>query len=188
MIFFDRDKQKSLQSSWVFLDTGILIDSCNHEICYQTLLELFPDQSFVIDPFVRLEFLRNTFEPKFVQKKESMIAEEPFVSATSHTQVFEQVLNNALALSRTITQKFKRGHYDPSAIDLIVMGRAMLYRSSYIVTSDFGDFPSQIFPKKNIISMEVGNGDKLTQWQILQFDTEALERLSQQTLRKKGTS
>ncbi len=176
MIFYDKDKQKRLLSSWIFLDTGILSDFSENEICNHALLELFPTQFFIVDPLVRLEFLRNTFELSYILKKESLLSNEPFLDCPNDQHIFQQVLHNALVISRIITQQFKKRRYSPSVVDLTLMGRAMLYPNSCIVTTDLGDYPSEFFIKKNIITIESDGADKLIHWQITQFDPTLFEQ------------
>lgn len=126
---------------------------------------LFEGHFFIIDPYIRFEFLRNEFISEKNDNKMFFLENGPFFPALDHPDIYKTIINNAILLSK-IYRHTER--LSPPPIDLFLIGRVMNFKNAYIITKDIGDFPTFLFDRLNVFSIEKESG-ALEHFQLIQF-------------------
>ncbi|MBN1779412.1 MAG: hypothetical protein JW816_04340 [Candidatus Buchananbacteria bacterium] len=135
---------------YIFLDNDFLNALFDDEDLFKLSIKLFPVNHMMIEPFVRIEFLRDTFRPEQYNLKADFIQKKVFCEATNHQEIFLGLQDNMLVLSKIYRhQKQAKRISDkcgPSIVDLVLAARLVYYSdSSVLITGNKKDFPARIF-------------------------------------------
>lgn len=169
---FIKNDFTGLSGKYILVDNdflSFLFEDGEH--LYETL-KIFTESFLTIDPFTKLEFLRDVFVPQNRRFKEDFIShEEVFCHAESHPEIFNQIQENALLLSKVFAHN-RSGKSGCSTVDLLLAGRAMLQcESSAIITGNKKDFPSSVFDTNGILSYETKEGN-IRSFSVIAFNKE----------------
>ena len=142
-MFVSNSDFSSLAGRYIFVDNDFLGFLFEDEENLDESLNIFPECYLTIDPFVRLEFLRDIFVPNQRDIREKFISyESVFQHAESHHENFIPIQENALLLSKVYAHQRGNGKGSWSTVDLLLAGRSMLHwNTSAIITGNKKDFP-----------------------------------------------
>lgn len=173
--FLSENFQKNLASKQLLLDNDFLSFVFSKEEIFTELPNIFSHSSLIIDPLTEFEFLRDIYLPAERVLREQFIQSPLFVPAINHQQIFKQIQVNALFLSKLYAHGNNK--CKPSTIDLLLAGRAMLYKDNlYLVTGNKKDFPSQVFDIKGIISVDREGFSGIKTYSVLGFNQDKYEK------------
>lgn len=158
MIFAPRITPEDLKGQYIFFDSDFLgVIFSDPELLKESITLI--DGFRVIDGFTRLEFLRDVWLPEIREKKEEFLNSDIFCPIMEHQELFKQIKENALELSRLYAHENNSGKKGSvSTVDLLLAGTLMFYPNSILVTGNKKDFPSCIFDTKGVFNFEQGDG------------------------------
>lgn len=164
---------------FVLLDTDFISAIFEDADFLKESLTTFKDATFFIDPFVRIEFLRDIFLSKQYTTKQKFIDNETiFVQAVWHPEHLKRILDNTLILSQIYAHQFhskSKGKVTSSLVDLMLAGRAMLHNeASFILTGNKRDYPSAVFDVKAVFNYENPDGSLRT-YCLIEFNKNKFE-------------
>lgn len=156
------------KGSYIFLDNNILTTLYYNSRFLDGYYALFKDHFFIIDPYIRFEFLRNEFISEKSDNKIFFLKDGPFFPAIDHSEIHKTILDNATTLSKIYRHTIK---HSPPPVDLFLMGRVMNFGNGYILTKDIDDFPAFLFDRLSVLSIEKESG-ALEHFQLIRFNQE----------------
>jgi len=159
MILAPRIDSDDLRGKYIFFDNDFLGSIFSDPELLKNSLTLI-DGYRVIDGFTRLEFLREVWIPEIREEKEKFLNSDIFSPVIEHQELFRQVRENALELSRLYAHEnngSRKGSV--SIVDLLLAGTLMFYPNSVLITGNKKDFPSCIFDTKGVFNFEQGDGN-----------------------------
>lgn len=118
--------------------------------------------NLIIDPLTDFEFMRDLFDPARRVPREAFLYDSVFVQAESHSHVHQELMDNALILSRIYSHQKDRAKTGPKAasiVDLFLGARLMKHgKNSVLVTGNKKDFPSCVFDTVCVLNYEQPDG------------------------------
>lgn len=91
--YFDANKIEKISGLHLIIDTNVL-SSCSSDVEYlYTFITLFKENYILIDPIVRLEFLRTAYTEELYIKKASFLQYNHFNVLTDHQEIFRKTFN-----------------------------------------------------------------------------------------------
>lgn len=137
---------------YIFLDNNYLSFITSRVEALEDCIEIFSKGFMTIDPFVRIEFLRDTLDLSLIKGKEQILSlDKIFQPMIESNQTLKDTLENKIIWLTRIYKHIK-ANCSPSFIDLVLACRSVTYQESIIVTSNIKDFPPKIFTKIGILS------------------------------------
>ncbi len=173
---------KIVKDRYILTDTCFLLEQFNNEEFLKVSLRIFSESYLMVEPLIKLEFLRDIYTPEQIAMREEFISKDIFVPAPLHSDIYKQIHDNALAISKIYGHNKNKHQANASVVDLILGARMLLTDSSYLlITANVKDFPSILFDLLGtIVFRENGNG-KLKTFGVLAFSRKkweaSLERL-----------
>lgn len=170
-VFISGVTEHTFVGKYVFLDSDFVSLLFRDAGVLEKLVELCQSGALMIDSLVRFEFLRYVYLSKQWDLKEKFIDNDKlFTPAIDHQIVFQQIKENALALSYLYAHK---GRTSASAIDLFLASRVMLSASnSYIITGNRKDFPNFVFDTVGVVNYEDQQDCQTRAYAVLRFNPE----------------
>jgi predicted nucleic acid-binding protein len=133
-------------------------------------LNIFDDNIFLIDPVVRIEFLRGAYKNDIYKERTSFLEFEKFQSMRDHHLTEKKVYENVFDIARIYSHK---GNSNIPLGDIFIIARLAIYNYNVLfITRDFSDFDSILFDRIAIVSIErkLKNRDQVEHIQILRFN------------------
>ena len=172
MNFLINGKQIRLLDGYFYCDGDFLGLLLNDENFLLEVKELFSGKTFLIDSLTRLEFLRDVYLPKQRKIKEEFL-DSIFDEAIDHQEIYRQIKDNALILSRLYAHKGRNG---ASTVDLMLAARIMLGGyPSFLITGNRKHFPSIIFDTMSVINYEQRDGE-MRIFSVLKFSKDKFQK------------
>ncbi|MBN1374164.1 hypothetical protein JW962_02410 [Candidatus Dojkabacteria bacterium] len=107
---------------------------------------------FLIDEFVHIEYVRDTFLPMILKTKEDFIKEVPFIKTILHPDILKKKLKNVITLTQMYIHFHKSDKNSVGLGDLLLGAAHMLYsQTTTIITSDKTHFCAPIFETTGIL-------------------------------------
>ena len=129
------------------------------------ILYLFKDK-LMLDPFTKIEFLREVYLPKQRLLKEQIIA-KAFIIAESPNELVIKIMDDTLEISRIYAHQKRSG---AGVVDLLLASRLKnIGYKAYLVTGNAKHFPSIIFNTKAVINYEQNDGT-MRAISVIEFD------------------
>jgi len=161
-----------IKDKYIIIDTNVLSDSSSDPEFYQTIYGILKNNPILIDPIVKLEFLRGAYIEKTYREKSAFLKIEIFNPMVDHQDIYKKVYDSAFNIARIYS------HNKKSNIplgDILITARQEVQNSDnyYFLTEDREDFTALLFDRVAIISFERFNKDGqdyLQHLQLLKFN------------------
>ncbi len=175
-VFYDTNKITSVAKNYIVLDTSVLF-SCSSSIEYfNDFLHIFTDNTFLIDPIVKLEFLRTSYIEKTYQEKSAFLNYERFLPVTDHQSIYLKVQEHAFNIARIYSHQ---GKSQVPLGDILITARLSLYDDNRLfLTLDKEDYSSLLFDRIDILTFEkmTPKSEVLESAQLLQFNSDKYKK------------
>lgn len=170
-VFVSGVTEKDFEGQYVFLDNDFVSLLFRDAEALGAVATLCQKGALMIDSLTRFEFLCFVFLPKQWRLKEKFIDNDKlFFPAVEHQTVFQQIRENALALSYLYAHK---GRTSASPIDLFLASRVMLSAAnSFIISGNRKDFPNFLFDTVGVVNYEDEQDCQTRAYAILRFNPE----------------
>lgn len=148
--FYDPSFTKSIEHRKLVVDTNILAICSTDLLFLKSFKAIFEKNYLLLDPVVRLEFLKGTQTASLFKKKEQFLEFNAFYNMPDHQELFTKVNTNALNIARIYAHhktEIKLG-------DTLIISRLMLYPDYLLVTEDKNDYATMLFNRLGVISLE----------------------------------
>ena len=171
------DQAKGIPKSSLVIDTNVLISCFSNKSYFIEFTDVFSSNQLLLDPIVKLEFLRGTFAPEALKEKETFLNYEKFIPMIDHQQIYKKVYDNAFKISRFFA---KHGRNNMSLGDIFIMSRLASYVQPFPFLTLDSDFSDLLFDRINVVSIEKETklGSVLEHINILILNTEKLSHVS----------
>lgn len=134
------------------IDTNIISSCFSDTGFFNTFRDIFQNNFLLIDPIVKLEFLRNEFRENFYKEKINFVQFEDFYLLPDHQEIYKKTYENAFNIARIYS------HHGNSKVplgDLMIIARLMIYKEKHLfVTLDKNDFSTFLFDRVTVLSIE----------------------------------
>jgi len=167
-----------LKDRYILLDTCFLSEQLHDEEFLKKSFSLFSESYLIIEPLVKLEFLRDIFLPgeKFLRKK--FIEKDAFIPAPLHADIYQKIFDNALTISRLYKQNNNRHRATPKLVDLILVARIVLTNFNYLlITRDVNHFPAILFDLVATIVVRQDKESELRSFGVLELNVDKFNGL-----------
>lgn len=175
--FYNPSDLSNFKGTSIVLDTNILSFLFKNKGNYELFVNIFRDFDFLIDPIIKIEFLRGAYADKIYEDKKAFLEYESFFQMAEHQEIFLKVKENTLFISRIHAH---RGNKAVPLGDLLITARLMLYEQNCLfLTQDKADFQTTLFDRCAVISIEnmkKHNQSILEHWSLLKFNKEKYDR------------
>lgn len=171
-VYYDTNTISVIKDSYLVPDTNIL-SACSSDVdYYKTFFQIFKNNSILIDPIVKLEFLRGAYREKTYKEKAEFLRIENFLLMVDHNDIYKKIYKNAFNIARIYSH---HGKSDIPLGDILITSRLEVYKDERLFfTEDISDFSSLLFDRIGIITFErIRNKDKLEYLehaQVLKFN------------------
>lgn len=163
----------NVSEQYVFLDNDFLSKLFSNPSIFKEFSSKFQEGYILNDPMVEFEFLRDIYIPEQRKLKREFLDLPLFGPVINHQEVFVQIQENALLLSRIYAHENQKGR--SSLVDLLLAARIMLNPTrNLLFTGNKKDFPSTIFNLIGTIDVEQ-NDDSVQAYSLLEFDVEKFD-------------
>lgn len=169
-LYTDKESITLCAGKHLLLDNDFLSELLRDEEILQEFLIRFSSSFLIVDPLTEFEFLRDVFDPQQRRIKEAFIAKPIFLPIANRQEIFLQLQENALLLSKLYSQKGHNKNTKISLVDLFLGARGMLNaNSTMIVTGNKKDFPASIFDLIAVMNIEENDGS-LKPYSVVSFN------------------
>ena len=175
---FDPKKIEDIKGKYIIIDTNVLSDSSSDAEFYKTLYKILENNPLLIDPIIKLEFLRGAYIEKTYKEKSAFLEIEIFSPMADHQDIYKKVYDSAFDIARIYS------HNKKSNIplgDILITARQEIQSSNdcYFLTEDKEDFTVLLFDRIAVISFERVNKDGqdyLQHLQLLKFNHQKFKK------------
>lgn len=181
-ILVSENFKQIVSSKHIYLDTNILSGLFTHKDSLEAFFSIMVDSFLMLDPYIRLEFLRDIFVSDQVSNREEFLNQPIFFPAIDHQQIYNNIVNtNSLLLSQVFAlyrQKSKAGGKASwSTVDLLLAARVMGYKEkALLLTGDRNDFPACAFETIGVLTIESDKNGTLNNFYLLKYDESSFNR------------
>ncbi|MBI2074570.1 MAG: hypothetical protein HYT83_01890 [Candidatus Levybacteria bacterium] len=176
-VYYDSLKLGTIKNKYLVLDTNVL-SSCSSDVeYYKVFFEIFKANPILIDPIVKLEFLRGAYKEQTYKEKNKFLTIEKFFPMADHQDIYKRMYDNAFNIARIYSH---HGRSDVPLGDILITARFGIYKDDRLfLTEDMNDFLTLLFDRISIITFEkIRNKDKseyLEHTQLLRFNHKKYE-------------
>jgi hypothetical protein len=167
-VYFSHSISESIKHKYLYLDNDFLSELFKDEIVLTETLHILDGSVFLIDPLTALEFLRDIYMPQQYNKKKKFISNEIFSPATNHQEIYKNLQENALLLSRIYAHQNHKNR--SGVVDLFLAARLMYYQSPLLITGNKKDFPSCVFDTIGVLNIEQSGDGVMKPFCLIQFN------------------
>lgn len=162
--------KKSLKSkNYVFIDNDALGFMFSDFEIAKYLQELFSNNDILLDPLIKIEFLRDIYDPKQMEKRFKFLKPEIFYDVILTKDNFNHSIETSLELSKIFANKNSGGGSRPGTIDLFFMSRFIKYSdNAHLFTGNSRHFPQEVFDTKGILTHVCADSSNRT-FSLLEF-------------------
>lgn len=164
-----------IKNRYAVIDTNFLIGLFQNEEILNESISFFTKNNIlmVIDNLVGFEFLRSSFLPEEILKRERFIDNEVFSRLPQHQEIFKKLERNALLLSQIYAHQHKKSDRNNkiSITDLFLSAQLMRNTKYILITSNKKDFPICIFDTVGMFCFEYSSGECITYY-LMEFNKE----------------
>jgi hypothetical protein len=181
-ILVSENFKDSIPNKYIYLDTNVLSGLFNHKDSLEGFFSIMIDSFIILDPYIRLEFLRDIFVSEQISNREEFLNQPIFFPAIDHQQIYNNIVNiNSLLLSQVFAlhrQKSKfGGKASWSTVDLLLAARVMGYKEkALLLTGDRNDFPACVFETIGVLTLESNKSGLLNNFYLLKYDEDSFNK------------
>lgn len=171
-----------LRQRHILLDTNILISSAKYKKYFASFfqeLNLNEVQS-VTDYGIKFEFLRSS---NTKERREAKLKYLDLILGSNRLELFvnAEIFDLAIEIANIYSRKTKGADKQFSFADCLIAAQMMKYQNSlYLATVDNNDFPSYLFDRKLIRTIDVGTN--IFNIGIYSFNTASYQRCKEEFL------
>lgn len=153
-----------IKGCYLVIDTNILTSCASNNEYFDLFLDIFKYNYFLIDPIVKLEFIRGA-SGKLFEDKNKFLEFDKFQSMLDHYDIYRKVYANTFVIAKIYANC---GNPNIPLGDLFIVSRLMVYDRNYLfVTLDKSDFSTVLFDRVGVVSIERKSGNKNRQIDII---------------------
>jgi len=168
---------KSIEGKYLVLDNNVLTSLVSSPEFYSSFVSIFKSNPFLLDPIVKLEFLRSAYTEDIYTNKLKFLELEKFSLMPDHQEIYKKIMIHAKRIAQI---QSKIGHPKTPLGDILIMARLMQCAENHLfVTMDKGDFTTLLFDRLGIVSIEKCSDNKdgvLEHISILSFNKEKYQK------------
>lgn len=171
-VYYESSKLTPHKEKYLVPDTNIL-SSCSLSGDYFTeFLKMFSENSILIDPIIKLEFLRGAYQENTYKEKKTFLEYENFFDMVDHQEIYKNVYSTAFNIARIYSH---HGKPEVPLGDILITARLAVYKDGRLfLTADKTDFSTLLFDRVDIITFEkiTSKSEILEVTQLLTFNIE----------------
>lgn len=143
---------EGIKDQQLVIDTNILNSCFTNENYFTIFISVFENNPLLIDPIVKIEFMRNAYIATDLNKKENFLKFNKFYGITDHQEIFRKTMENSHNISRIYAHN---GNPRIPLGDLLIIARLKNYYDRQLfLTLDKSDFSTILFDRVGVISIE----------------------------------
>lgn len=176
---------KVLANHYLLLDSDFLGSLFLDVEFLKQFVALSSRSIFLLEPFIIFEFMRDVYDPKYIDTKTRFLNDSLFTPIINRQESLVKVQENAILLSKIYAHKQKAKSV--STIDLFLASRLMiLQKNTLLVTGNRKDYPSCVFKLLSVINIEDRNSESIKSFSVLAFDQVAFDKSNHELLKVKA--
>lgn len=149
--FYNPEDIKKISECGLVLDTNLLTSLSSDEEYFQEFIKIFKGNIKLIDPIVRIEFLRDA-SGGVLKNKMVLLEYKNFSKVTDHQEIYKKSLEEVTKISRIYAY---HGNPNIPLGDLLIVSRLSLLEDHFLfATLDKSDFSTILFDRIAITSIE----------------------------------
>jgi len=171
-LYYDPASKFSIKG-YISLDTNVLAFCARDPQFFQEFITITENTDIVIDPIVRLEFLRGAYQEHTYNEKKQFIEYERFHIMEDHYLTYQQIYEKALFIGRILS------HYGKPEMklgDILILSRLASYQQKILFATFDKDFSCNLMDRSAVITVEIvtkqGMFSELETMQVLSFNHE----------------
>ncbi len=177
--FYNIPDLEKINRYHLVIDTNIVALCSSDEIFLQSFLEIFKKSNRLLDPIIKLEFLRGTQTDSLYKKKLKFLEFHEFYDMPDHYEIYNKVKDDTYNIARIYSH-----HKNPDIPlgDLFITSRLKYYSDTHLlITLDQQDFSTLLFDRLAVVSIETSpiktdrKSTSLMHIVVLQFNKEKYE-------------
>lgn len=150
--YYNPQTIEKIRGTYLVFDTNVLGSYSSDVEFFKTFNEIFKDNIILIDPIVKLEFLRGAFREQTYKEKSRFLEYEKFSTMVDHQEIYKKTYENAFNIARIYS------HNGKSSIplgDILIISRLASYKENCLfITLDKSDFSTLLFDRIAIFTFE----------------------------------
>ena len=155
-------------TGYLIIDTNVLHSCFTDPKFFVDFMVITKNTQLLIDPIVRLEFMRGAYQENLYAEKRAFLEYDKFYIMTDHYQMYKDLYDRALSISRIYSH---HGKPDLKLGDLFIIARMAIYKSRVILaTMDKDDFGTLLFNRIGIATFTREKKDKHVQKDIIEVN------------------
>ncbi len=163
-----------LKNKPLTIDTNIISLLFSDKLFFQQFCSIFKNNDLLIDPIIKLEFLRGVFIESIFKQKNIFLQFEKFCPLPDHQEIYVKVNEYAFKIARIYSHNKQ---YDVPLGDIFIMAR-LAVNNHLFITHDEKHFDNLLFDRITVITIERNyysnkfsrNVDVLEHFQIVAFN------------------
>lgn len=150
--YYDSNKLKPYEGKYLVPDTGIFTSCTEDPEYFELFNKIFENNPMLIDPIVKLEFLRGAYLENTYKEKEGFLKYEKFYNMVDHQDIYKKVYDAAFNIARIYSHN---GKPDVPLGDILISARLAIYEDKRMfITLDKTDFSSLLFDRIDVVTFE----------------------------------
>jgi predicted nucleic acid-binding protein len=151
-VYFESSKIEDQKGNYLVPDTNILSSCAVNPEYFTEFLKIFNKNPILIDPIIKLEFLRGAYKENTYQEKKTFLEYEKFFNMVDHQDIYKQVYNAAFNIARIYSH---HGRPEVPLGDILITARLAIYDDNRMyLTADKADFSTLLFDRIDILTFE----------------------------------
>ncbi len=181
--FYDPNVISEIKKELLVLDNNILSSLSGDPDYLTTFMQIFKANNLLIDPIVRIEFLRGAFKNNAYEEQKKFLEFEKFNNMMDNQIIQKKVYERVFDIARIYSHK---GNPSIPLGDIFIIARLSIYLYNVLfITRDYSDFDSILFDRVGVVSIERKLKDKVKQAtlehiQILKFNSSKYNKCMEQ--------
>lgn len=151
-VFFDPSAIDTVRKKNIILDTNILTSLQTSPQYFQDFFLVFNNFTLLIDPIIKLEFVRGAFSESDYKRKTEFLNYEAFSIMADHQDIYRKVYEESFNIARIYSHN---GKPNIPLGDVLIISRLMQYGDNVVIlTEDQQDFTTLLFDRLAVVSIE----------------------------------
>lgn len=172
--FYNVDLKEKIQDEALVLDTNLLSSLFLDRKCLEDFMTIFPKNPLLLDPIVKLEFLRGAFRADTYKEQNDFLEYVRLGNMADNQDIQIKIYDYTFNIARICSH---RENPNMPLADILIIGRLAVYEQTvFFITRDYDDFNTILFDRLGIVSLErklkskLGPREIVENFQILKFN------------------
>ena len=168
-VHYDPQVIEEIKERYLVIDTNVLSSCSSDKDFFKSFLDIFKNNYILIDPIVKLEFLRGAFREETYKEKSKFLEFEKFNMMVDHQEIYKNIYEKAFDIARIYSHN---GNSGIPLGDIFIIARLATLNENYLfLTLDKSDFSTLLFDRLAVLSFERKiRVEVLEHLQILKFN------------------